>query len=100
MTTVDVDVRDTGSDWCLQVHNGLFGPATNLLAAVGQLVEQGLADVTYRGTDISARCRGHLLIPIVESLSQASLNGRAVTGAEAAEEMHGESTYAVSGVEF
>jgi hypothetical protein len=100
VTTVDASIRAQDRPWSLKAHNGLFGPATEILHAVTQLAEQGKVQHEYPGTSLSVVCTGDLRQPIVARLGDITVNGERSTGAEAVKDIEAGALYDVWVVEF
>ncbi|WP_145229446.1 hypothetical protein [Rudaeicoccus suwonensis] len=69
MTTVDFYVETAAGESLLSFHNGLFGPATDLLHATFQLAQAGkMAPTRYNIAEMKSVVTGAVLRELLESV--------------------------------
>jgi hypothetical protein len=104
VTTVDVWIHEVDGPFRTSIGNGLFGPATNLMHAIGDRVLAGeLAGTFEGGTALETECSGAYLIQLLESYDDKQLfdlGGEAVPTSRVRAQLKATSTYAVGAIEF
>jgi hypothetical protein len=104
VTTVDVWIREVDGPFRTTIGNGLFGPATSLMHAIGDRVLAGELPGTFEGrTALETECSGAFLIDLLQHYDDKhlfDLGGEAVPTSQMRAQLNPTSTYAVSAIEF
>jgi hypothetical protein len=104
VTTVDVWIREVDGPFRTTIGNGLFGPATSLMHAIGDRVLAGELPGTFEGgTALETECSGAYLIQLLASYDDKhlfNLGGEAVPTSKVRAQLTATSTYTVSAIEF